>query len=51
MNKRIKQTLIGFMLIVLGVIIPLVLDGDATVSVVVVPLGIYLIVTKEIVVE
>ncbi len=51
MNKRIKQTLIGFLLVAMGVIIPLVLDGDATVSVVVVPLGIYLIVTKEIVVE
>lgn len=51
MNKRIKQTLMGLALVALGVIIPIVLDGDATVSVVVVPLGLYLIATKEIVVE
>ena len=43
----IKQKLSGVVMAVLGIITPLVLDGDATVSVIFLPLGIYLIFTKS----
>ena len=43
----IKQKIIGLLLFIIGVIIPFLFDGDATVSVLVVPLGLYAIFTKE----
>ena len=43
----IKQKIIGLLLVFIGIIIPFLLDGDATVSVLVVPLGLYLIFTKN----
>ena len=42
-----KQKLSGVVLTVLGVMIPLLNSGDATASLILLPLGIYLTVTKE----
>ena len=43
----IKQKIIGLLLVLIGVITPFLLDGDATLSVLIVPLGLYAIFTKE----
>lgn len=43
----IKQKLLGLLMTAIGIIIPLVCDGDATASLIVCPLGLYLIFTKE----
>lgn len=43
----IKQKLSGFIMAAIGIITPLVCDGDATFSLVVLPLGIFLLLTKE----
>lgn len=42
----LKQKLCGLALIILGVLCPFVVDGDATVSLLIVPLGLYLLFTK-----
>lgn len=42
-----KQRLSGVMMVAIGVIMPFVLDGDVTVSLVALPLGIFLLLTKE----
>ena len=50
MKERIyylKQKLCGLILVIIGVITPIICDGEATVSVLVVPLGLYLIFTKN----
>lgn len=58
MNKKrteklyyIKQRISGFILLALGVATPFVLDGDATASLLMVPLGIYLLFTKKKIME
>jgi hypothetical protein len=43
----IKQKLSGFVMVAIGIITPIVLDGDATFSLIALPLGIYLIFTKS----
>lgn len=43
----LKQKLCGLALVFIGVIIPFLLDGDATVSLLLIPLGLYLIFTKN----
>ena len=42
-----KQRLSGVMMVAIGVIMPFVLDGVVTVSLVALPLGIFLLLTKE----
>lgn len=42
-----KQRLSGTIMATIGIIMPFVLDGDATVSLVVLPLGIFLMMTRE----
>ncbi len=56
MNRRkimyfLKQKLLGLVLVGFGILIPFVLDGDATASVIIIPLGLFLIFTKERVME
>ena len=56
MNKRkliyfLKQKLCGLILTAIGSAIPLLLDGDATASVLLIPLGVFLIFTKQRVME
>ena len=52
MNKRknyvfFKQKLLGLVLVGFGILIPFVLDGDATVSVIIIPMGLFTLFTKE----
>ena len=56
MNKHkllyfLKQKLLGLVLVGFGILIPFVLDGDATVSVIIIPLGLFLIFTRQRVME
>ena len=43
----IKQKLSGLTMASIGIIIPILLDGDATFSLIALPLGIWLMFTKE----
>ena len=43
----INQKIIGLLLFIIGIIEPIILDCDATLSILIVPLGIYAIFTKE----
>ena len=43
----LKQKLCGLIFVIIGVITPIILDGDATVSLLLIPLGLYLIFTKN----
>ena len=42
-----KQRLSGVIMTVIGIVTPFVLDGDATFSLVALPLGIFLMMTRE----
>ena len=42
-----KQKLLGLLAIAASIASPLLLDGDATISVIMLPLGIYILFTKE----
>ena len=44
---KAKQKLIGLLAIGVSIASPLLLDGDATVSVIMLPLGLYLLFTKK----
>ena len=43
----IKQKLSGLTMVAVGIITPILLDGDATFSLIALPLGIWLLFTKE----
>lgn len=43
----IKQRLLGVIMTVIGIAIPFLLDGDITVSLLILSLGIFLLLTKE----
>ena len=43
----IKQKLSGLTLAAIGIVIPILLDGDGTFSIIALPLGIWLLFTKE----
>lgn len=56
MNRRkimyfLKQKLCGLIIAGLGVLIPFLLDGDATVSIILIPFGLFLVFTKQRVME
>ena len=42
-----KQKLLGLLAISISIASPLLLDGDATISLIMLPLGIYVLFTKE----
>lgn len=42
-----KQRLSGAVMVAMGVVMPFVLNGDATFSIVALPLGIFLMLTRE----
>lgn len=44
---KAKQKLLGVAAIGVSIASPLLLDGDATISVIMLPLGVYMIFTKE----
>lgn len=43
----IKQRLSGAIMVAIGIVMPFILDGDATFSLCALPLGIFLLLTKE----
>ena len=47
----IKQKMSGLAMVAVGIITPILLDGDATFSLIALPLGIWLLFTKEKVME
>lgn len=56
MNKRkimyfLKQKLCGLVMAGLGILIPFLLDGDATASVLIIPFGLFLVFTRQRVME
>ena len=51
LKEKAKQKAIGLFLIALGIVIPFILKGDATASVIAIPLGIAAIATKDKVVD
>ena len=48
---KAKQKLLGLLAIAASIASPLLLDGDATISVIMLPLGIYILFTKEKVIK
>ena len=42
-----KQKFIGLLVIGISIASPILLDGDATISIIMLPLGLYLLFTKE----
>ena len=43
----IKQKLSGLIMAAIGIVMPILLDGDGTFSIIALPLGIWLLFTKE----
>ena len=43
----LKQKLCGVVLAAIGIIVPIVCDGDATASLLLVPMGLFILFTKE----
>ena len=43
----LKQKLCGVVLAAIGIVVPIVCDGDATASLLLVPMGLYVLFTKE----
>lgn len=52
-KRRIKasvmQKFMGFAMFLIGFITPFALNGDATISIVTIPLGLYLMLTREVI--
>lgn len=46
-----KQKILGIIAILVAIIVPFLLDGDATISLIMLPLGLYLLITRERVIE
>lgn len=43
----VKQKAVGLLFVLIGIIIPFLADGDATASLLILPLGLYLLITKK----
>ena len=43
----LKQKLCGLVLATIGIIVPIICDGDATASLLLVPMGLFVLFTKE----
>lgn len=48
--KFLQQKLMGFGMIVISVAIPFLLDGDATASIITLPLGLWMLFSREIII-
>lgn len=48
---KVKQKLLGALAICISIASPILLDGDATISIVMFPLGVYMVLTKDKVVD
>lgn len=42
-----KQRLIGFLMFLMGIAMPVFLDGDATASILLIPFGIYMMMSRQ----
>lgn len=51
LKEKAKQKAFGLFLIALGIVIPFILEGDATASVIAISLGVVAIATKDKVVD
>lgn len=51
LKEKAKQKMVGLFLIVLGIVTPFILKGDATASTIAISLGITIIATKDKVVD
>lgn len=51
LKQKLKQKIMGAGLIIISILAPIILDGDATISVLLFPLGLYMLITKERMVE
>lgn len=51
LKQKLKQKIMGAGLIIISILAPIILDGDATLSILLFPLGIYMLITKERMVE
>ena len=47
LRYKVKQKLLGVITIAVSIVSPFLLDGDATISLIMLPLGIYVLFTKE----
>ena len=47
LRYKVKQKLLGVIAIAVSIVSPFLLDGDATISLIMLPLGIYILFTKE----
>ena len=47
LRYKVKQKLLGVIVIAVSIVSPFLLDGDATISLIMLPLGIYVLFTKE----
>ena len=43
----LKQKMMGIAMIIISILIPIICDGDATASLITLPLGLYLLFTRE----
>lgn len=51
LKQKLKQKIMGVGLIIISILAPIILDGDATLSILLFPLGLYMLITKERMVE
>lgn len=51
LKQKLKQKIMGAGLIIISILAPIILDGDATLSIILFPLGLCLLITKERMVE
>ena len=51
LKQKLKQKIMGAGLIIISILAPIILDGDATLSILLFPLGLCLLITKERMVE
>lgn len=51
LKQKLKQKIMGAGLIIISILAPIILNGDATISVLLFPLGLYMLITKERMVE
>ena len=47
MIEKIEQKLLGILAIIVSIIVPILCNGDITVSILMLPLGIYLLLTRK----
>ena len=49
--RKIRQKISGLIMLSIGILAPLICDGDASISLFVIPIGLWLLITREDVME